>query len=66
MEAKDFDATIPNYIFINYSRMKTKMITIDNGYTMLLQSDGVIVIVFRVQDYFFPVCDHTYQPLNNV
>lgn len=46
--------------------MKTKMITIDNGYTMLLQSDGVIVIVFRVQDYFFPVCDHTYQPLNNV
>ena len=48
MEAKDFDTTIPNAAFVNDSSMKGKVVTIYYGNTLLLQSDGVVVLFFRV------------------
>ena len=48
MEAQDFDTTIPNAAFVNDGSMKGKVVTIDYGYTLLLQSDGLVVLFFRV------------------
>ena len=42
VKTKDINTSIPDNTFIDNGCMKRKMISIDNGYSLLFQSQGII------------------------
>ena len=61
MESEDIDTAIPYCTFINDGSMQGKVIDNDDTNTLVLQTEGVIVLLFGVKYNLYAIRSHIYE-----
>ena len=62
MEAEDIDAAVPNRTFVNDSSVQRKVIDNNDTNTLVLQAEGVIVLLFGVKYNLYAIRSQINNP----
>lgn len=61
MEAEDIDTAVPNRTFVNDGSVQGKVTDNDDTNTLVLQTEGAIVLLFGVKYYLYAIRSHIYE-----
>ena len=62
METEDIDTAVPDCTLVNDGSVQGKAVDGDNTNALMLQAEGVIILIPSVKHYLYTICRHINKP----